>query len=218
MGLEYDTGWVEGLEDPLTPVGEILSHVPAKQLMSVYSIASFDGLDQFLQHTAKAKGKLKKGRALDKELRNLERARTCHTSRMRLHAWRLAAVALLAVLAVGLTGLDALATGGPSDDHSTARQLLAAASAKSSNTFGWGKWGGSGWGGYGGYGGYGGGYRHNHHHHHGYYGGNNWGYNGAPNNNEKAAASNNGPGSYNYGFTPSWSGGQSFGRIWQPRG
>jgi hypothetical protein len=36
---------------------------------------------------------------------------------------------------------------------------------------------------------------------------------------EKAAAAsyggNSGPGSYNYGYTPSWSGGQSPGRFWQ---
>jgi len=42
---------------------------------------------------------------------------------------------------------------------------------------------------------------------------------GAPKNTEKADAANygghSGPGSYNYGFTPSWSGRQSFGRTWQ---
>jgi hypothetical protein len=50
-------------------VGEILARVPGKQLMSVYSIAAFEGLDQFLQHIAEARGKLKKGGVLDVQVR-----------------------------------------------------------------------------------------------------------------------------------------------------
>eukprot|EP00879_Flechtneria_rotunda_P015386 GHRR01016085.1.p1 GENE.GHRR01016085.1~~GHRR01016085.1.p1 ORF type:complete len:427 (+),score=152.48 GHRR01016085.1:171-1451(+) len=56
---------VERLEDPITPVAEILSRVPAKQLMEVYKIAAFDGVDQFLHQIANMRGKLKKGGVVD---------------------------------------------------------------------------------------------------------------------------------------------------------
>lgn len=52
---------IERLEDPITPVGEILSRVAAKQLMALYKISAFEGTDQFLQHIAEARGKLKRG-------------------------------------------------------------------------------------------------------------------------------------------------------------
>ncbi|KAF6261306.1 hypothetical protein COO60DRAFT_1699870 [Scenedesmus sp. NREL 46B-D3] len=58
---------VERLEDPLTPVGEILKRVPSKQLMAVYKVGAFAGVDQFLQLIAAARGKLKKGGIVDGE-------------------------------------------------------------------------------------------------------------------------------------------------------
>uniref|UniRef100_A0A383VGF9 CP-type G domain-containing protein n=1 Tax=Tetradesmus obliquus TaxID=3088 RepID=A0A383VGF9_TETOB len=58
---------VERLADPLTPVGEILKRVPSKQLMAVYKIGAFAGVDQFLQLIAAARGKLKKGGIVDVE-------------------------------------------------------------------------------------------------------------------------------------------------------
>ncbi|WIA32487.1 hypothetical protein OEZ86_003306 [Tetradesmus obliquus] len=58
---------VERLADPLTPVGEIMKRVPSKQLMAVYKIGAFAGVDQFLQLIAAARGKLKKGGIVDVE-------------------------------------------------------------------------------------------------------------------------------------------------------
>lgn len=58
---------VERLEDPISPVSEILARVPAKQLMSVYKVAAFDGVDSFLQQVANARGKLKRGGVVDVE-------------------------------------------------------------------------------------------------------------------------------------------------------
>lgn len=59
---------MERLADPLTPVGEILKRVPSKQLMAVYKIGAFAGVDQFLQLIAAARGKLKKGGIVDVEV------------------------------------------------------------------------------------------------------------------------------------------------------
>lgn len=59
---------IERLEDPITPVGEILKRVPLKQLMEVYKIGTFAGVDQFLQLIANARGKLKKGGVVDTEV------------------------------------------------------------------------------------------------------------------------------------------------------
>ena len=56
---------VEKLDDPVTPVAEILKRVPAKQLMLVYKIPAFQTPDQFLAHIAKSRGKLFKGGAPD---------------------------------------------------------------------------------------------------------------------------------------------------------
>ena len=59
---------VERLEDPVAAVSEILSRVPAKQLMSLYKVATFDGVDAFLQQVASARGKLKRGGIVDVEV------------------------------------------------------------------------------------------------------------------------------------------------------
>jgi hypothetical protein len=50
-------------------VGEILKRVPSKQLMAVYKVGAFAGVDQFLQLIAAARGKLKKGGIVDVEVR-----------------------------------------------------------------------------------------------------------------------------------------------------
>jgi nuclear GTP-binding protein len=60
---------VERLPDPIAPVGEILVRVPAKQLMSIYKVAAFEGADSFLQQVANARGKLKRGGIVDVEVR-----------------------------------------------------------------------------------------------------------------------------------------------------
>jgi len=52
---------VEKLSDPVSPVEEVLRRCPAKQLMQLYKIAKFEGVDQFLQLIASARGKLQKG-------------------------------------------------------------------------------------------------------------------------------------------------------------
>lgn len=43
---------IEQLADPALPVAEIVRRCPAKQLMTVYRTAAFEGPDQFLQHVA----------------------------------------------------------------------------------------------------------------------------------------------------------------------
>jgi hypothetical protein len=43
---------IEQLADPALPVAEIVRRCPAKQLMTVYRTAAFEGADQFLQHVA----------------------------------------------------------------------------------------------------------------------------------------------------------------------
>ena len=45
----------------VAPISEILKRVPSKQLMQLYKIAVFAGADQFLQHVAHVRGKLRKG-------------------------------------------------------------------------------------------------------------------------------------------------------------
>lgn len=56
---------VEKLADAVLPVSEIVKRCPAKQLMSIYKIASFSTTDEFLQHIAQHRGKLKKGGTSD---------------------------------------------------------------------------------------------------------------------------------------------------------
>lgn len=56
---------VEKIEDAVLPVSEIVRRCPAKQLMSIYKVAGFSTADEFLQHIANARGKLKKGGTAD---------------------------------------------------------------------------------------------------------------------------------------------------------
>lgn len=49
-------------------MSEILVRVPAKQLMTIYKVATFDGVDSFLQQVANARGKLKRGGVVDVEV------------------------------------------------------------------------------------------------------------------------------------------------------
>lgn len=56
---------VEKIEDAVLPVSEIVKRCPAKQLMSIYKVAGFSSADEFLQHIANARGKLKKGGTAD---------------------------------------------------------------------------------------------------------------------------------------------------------
>jgi nuclear GTP-binding protein len=46
-------------------VAEVLRRVPAKQLQALYKVPAFKDVDQFLQHIAAARGKLKKGGVAD---------------------------------------------------------------------------------------------------------------------------------------------------------
>mmetsp|Transcript_16355 Transcript_16355/g.53441 ORF Transcript_16355/g.53441 Transcript_16355/m.53441 type:complete len:641 (+) Transcript_16355:25-1947(+) len=52
---------VEKLDDPLTPVAEIVRLCNPAKLMQVYNIPRFSNPDEFLRHVAAARGKLKKG-------------------------------------------------------------------------------------------------------------------------------------------------------------
>jgi nuclear GTP-binding protein len=56
---------VEQLEDPALPVAEIVRRCPAKQLMQLYKVPAYKDADEFLQHVAAARGKLRRGGAVD---------------------------------------------------------------------------------------------------------------------------------------------------------
>lgn len=56
---------IEKLEDPIGPVKEILKLCPARLLVSIYKLPSFDSVDDFLQKVATVRGKLKKGGVVD---------------------------------------------------------------------------------------------------------------------------------------------------------
>ncbi|KAL5562088.1 hypothetical protein UlMin_031835 [Ulmus minor] len=56
---------IEKLEDPVSPVKEILKLCPAKLLVTLYKLSSFDSVDDFLQKVATVRGKLKKGGVVD---------------------------------------------------------------------------------------------------------------------------------------------------------
>ncbi|KAF3796313.1 Guanine nucleotide-binding protein-like [Nymphaea thermarum] len=58
---------IEKLDDPISPVREILKLCPAEKLMAVYKLPSFSSVDEFLQKVASLRGKLKKGGVLDME-------------------------------------------------------------------------------------------------------------------------------------------------------
>ena len=49
----------------MLPVSEIFKRCPTKQLMAIYKVPAFESTDQFLQHIALARGKLKKGGTVD---------------------------------------------------------------------------------------------------------------------------------------------------------
>ncbi|GAU43314.1 hypothetical protein TSUD_390130 [Trifolium subterraneum] len=56
---------IEKLDDPVSPVKEILKLCPARVLVSLYKIPSFESVDDFLQIVATVRGKLKKGGIVD---------------------------------------------------------------------------------------------------------------------------------------------------------
>lgn len=68
---------IEKLEDPMGPVKEILKLCPARTLVSLYKLPSFDSADDFLQKVATVRGKLKKGGIVDVE----------SAARIVLHDW-----------------------------------------------------------------------------------------------------------------------------------
>ncbi|KAJ9697162.1 hypothetical protein PVL29_009087 [Vitis rotundifolia] len=68
---------IEKLDDVISPVKEILKLCPAKLLVTLYKISSFDSVDDFLQKVASLRGKLKKGGVVDMEA----------AARMVLHDW-----------------------------------------------------------------------------------------------------------------------------------
>uniref|UniRef100_A0A5B7ARJ1 CP-type G domain-containing protein n=1 Tax=Davidia involucrata TaxID=16924 RepID=A0A5B7ARJ1_DAVIN len=68
---------IEKLDDPIGPVKEILKLCPAKMLVTLYKLTSFDSVDDFLQKMATVRGKLKKGGVVDVEA----------AARIVLHDW-----------------------------------------------------------------------------------------------------------------------------------
>lgn len=56
---------IEKLDDPVGPVKEILKLCPAKMLVTLYKLPTFDSVDDFLQKVATVRGKLKKGGIVD---------------------------------------------------------------------------------------------------------------------------------------------------------
>ncbi|XP_015892243.3 guanine nucleotide-binding protein-like NSN1 [Ziziphus jujuba] len=68
---------IEKLDDPILPVKEILKLCPARILVTLYKLPSFDSVDDFLQKVATLRGKLKKGGIVDIEA----------AARIVLHDW-----------------------------------------------------------------------------------------------------------------------------------
>ncbi|XP_050206469.1 guanine nucleotide-binding protein-like NSN1 [Mercurialis annua] len=56
---------IEKLEDPVSPVNEILKLCPARLLVTLYKIPDFESVDDFLQKLATVRGRLKKGGIVD---------------------------------------------------------------------------------------------------------------------------------------------------------
>ncbi|KAK7339111.1 hypothetical protein VNO77_19755 [Canavalia gladiata] len=56
---------IEKLNDPISPVKEILKLCPARLLVTLYKIPSFDSVDDFLRMVATVRGKLRKGGIVD---------------------------------------------------------------------------------------------------------------------------------------------------------
>ncbi|KAG6717522.1 hypothetical protein I3842_04G104600 [Carya illinoinensis] len=68
---------IEKLDDPIGPVKEILKLCPARLLVTLYKIPSFESVDDFLQKVATVRGKLKKGGIVDVDA----------AARIVLHDW-----------------------------------------------------------------------------------------------------------------------------------
>ncbi|XP_010524693.1 PREDICTED: guanine nucleotide-binding protein-like NSN1 [Tarenaya hassleriana] len=68
---------IEKLDDPVSPVREILKLCPANMLVTLYKIPGFDSVDDFLYKVATVRGKLKKGGLVDIEA----------AARIVLHDW-----------------------------------------------------------------------------------------------------------------------------------
>ncbi|CAA0381624.1 unnamed protein product [Arabidopsis thaliana] len=56
---------IEKLDDPVSPVKEILKLCPTEMLVTLYKIPSFEAVDDFLYKVATVRGKLKKGGLVD---------------------------------------------------------------------------------------------------------------------------------------------------------
>ncbi|KAI4365743.1 hypothetical protein MLD38_021705 [Melastoma candidum] len=68
---------IEKLDDPISPVNEILKLCPADLLVKIYKIPSFEAAEDFLQKVATSRGRLKKGGIVDVDA----------SARMVLHDW-----------------------------------------------------------------------------------------------------------------------------------
>ncbi|CAL1361611.1 unnamed protein product [Linum trigynum] len=68
---------IEKLDDPISPVKEIIKRCPERLLVTLYKIPSFDSVDDFLQNLATVRGRLKKGGIVDVEA----------AARIVLHDW-----------------------------------------------------------------------------------------------------------------------------------
>ncbi|XP_010464304.1 PREDICTED: guanine nucleotide-binding protein-like NSN1 [Camelina sativa] len=68
---------IEKLDDPVSPVKEILKLCPTQMLVTLYKIPSFEAVDDFLYKVATVRGKLKKGGLVDIEA----------AARIVLHDW-----------------------------------------------------------------------------------------------------------------------------------
>ncbi|KAM0050960.1 putative GTP-binding protein, orthogonal bundle domain superfamily [Helianthus debilis subsp. tardiflorus] len=68
---------IEKLQDPISPVKEILKLCPAETMVTLYKIPTFNSVDDFLSKVATVRGKLKKGGVLD----------TDAAARIVLHDW-----------------------------------------------------------------------------------------------------------------------------------
>ncbi|XP_055813040.1 guanine nucleotide-binding protein-like NSN1 [Solanum dulcamara] len=68
---------IEKLDDPISPVKEILKLCPERMLVTIYKVPTFDSVDDFLQKVAMVRGKLKKGGIVDVDA----------AARIVLHDW-----------------------------------------------------------------------------------------------------------------------------------
>ncbi|EEF41261.1 guanine nucleotide-binding protein-like NSN1 [Ricinus communis] len=68
---------IEKLDDPISPVKEILKLCPARLLVTLYKTPNFESVDDFLQKVATVRGRLKKGGIIDVDA----------AARIVLHDW-----------------------------------------------------------------------------------------------------------------------------------